>query len=407
MAKVFYARDTILEAFVQELMNMPINILLALYLVYSRYLFNMGPSYMFSRSVDTLRIDGYLSLVLLTHDELVAFHRLMKYGEPLSMGKTQPSVDTYSYKCTAGLKTLLVEYLLMQNRHLTGKERNPKTRDEWREANGGIPLLTDLCLAMRSDPLGVIRGLGEVVTCIYGPAVTYAFPNPLAAACCNSVVRVSLMSVLDGTALNWCQQEVLRARMSDTVLLGKVKDPELVVFNFRGQLQCRMGFWNLKPLTADRREILRIPAWKGSFELVKRELEMTLEKEILPTVVPEFPIVRSMTLGMNSPLVVPSLYARAAVEKQQREFTDGWDPLFIGYTAAVYFHTCDVKINSWTTQAKKMRGSMPPKFEFRDILRTLDRADLENMLPVLDDRRMIVEEGDIALKDEMKFATRK
>ena len=57
----------------------------------------------------------------------------------------------------------------------------------------------------------------------------------------NSVVHVSLISVLDGTALNWCRQEVLRARMSNIVLFGKVKDPELVVFNFRGQLQCRMG----------------------------------------------------------------------------------------------------------------------------------------------------------------------
>ena len=62
---------------------------------------------------------------------------------------------------------------------------------------------------------------------------------------------------------------------------------------------------------------------KGSFELVKKKLEMTLEKELLPTIVPEFPIVRRMTLGMNSPLVVPSLDARVAVEKQQREFTEG------------------------------------------------------------------------------------
>ena len=152
---------------------------------------------------------------------------------------------------------------------------------------------------------------------------------------------------------------------------------------------------------------MRIPAWKGSFELVKKELEMTLEKEILPTVVPEFPTVRRMSLGMNSPLVVPSLDARAAVEKQQREFTDGWDPVFVGYTAAVFFHTCDIKINSWTTQAKKMRGSMPPKFEVRYILRTLDQADLENMLAVWDDGRMILEEGHIALKDKMKFAKRK
>ena len=141
--------------------------------------------------------------------------------------------------------------------------------------------------------------------------------------------------------------------------------------------------------------------------MAKKELEATLQKEVLPATIPEFPTVRRMTLGMNSPLVVPSLFARTTVEKQQVEFTDDWDPLFIGYTAAVYFHTCDIKIDSWTTQAKKMRGSMPPKFEVREILRTLDRASLENGLPIWDDGRMIVEEEHIALKDEMKFATRK
>ena len=260
--------------------------------------------------------------------------------------------------------------------------------------------------------MGIIRGLEEVVTCIYGAAVTYAFPDPLVTPYRNSV------TLNDGTTLNWCQQEVLRAQMSNTVLFGKVKDQELMVYNFRGQLQCRMGgkregpietypkFWNLNPLTASGQEVLRTPAWKKSFELVKRELEAILEKEILPTTIPEFPTVRRMTLGMNSSLMVPSLFKRAAAEGQQRELTDGWDPLLIGYTAAVYFHTCDIKINSWTTQAKKMRGSLPPKLKIREVLRKLERAGLENMLPVWDDGRMIVEEGHIALKDEMKFATR-
>ena len=229
MARVFYAKDAIFDVFVQELLNMPINLLLALYLVYPRYLFNMVPAYMFSRGVETLRIDGYVTLVLLTHGELMAFHRLMKYGEPLSMESAHPSAETYSDKCTAGLKTLLVEYLLMQNRYLTVEERNPKTKEELKEANEGMLLLTNLCFAMRSEPLGMITGLGEVVTFIYGPA-----------AYRNSVVYVSLISVLDGTALNWCKQEELRARMSDTLLFGKVKDPDLMVFNFRGQLQCRM-----------------------------------------------------------------------------------------------------------------------------------------------------------------------
>ena len=102
MAGVFCAKDTIFGAFVQELLSMPISLLLALYLVYPRYLFNMGPAYILSRVVETLRIDGYLALVLLTHGELVPFHRLMKYGEPLSMRKTHSSIDIYSYKCAAG-----------------------------------------------------------------------------------------------------------------------------------------------------------------------------------------------------------------------------------------------------------------------------------------------------------------
>ena len=196
-----------------------------------------------------------------------------------------------------------------------------------------------------------------------------AFPDPLVATYRNSVVHMSLIRrrETDETALNWCRQEVLRARMSKTVLFGEVKDTELVVFSFRGQLQCRMGgkregpietylkFWNLNPLKADGQEILRIPAWEKIFELVKRELEVTLEKEILPATIPEFPTVKRMTLGMNNSLVVPSLFAIATVERQQKEFTDGWDPLFIGYTALVYFHTCDIKINSLSTRAKKNR----------------------------------------------------
>ena len=67
MAGVFCAKETIFVVFVQELLSMPESLLLALYLVYPRYLFNMGPAYMFSRGVETLRIDGYLALVLLTH----------------------------------------------------------------------------------------------------------------------------------------------------------------------------------------------------------------------------------------------------------------------------------------------------------------------------------------------------
>ena len=50
---------------------------------------------------------------------------------------------------------------------------------------------------------------------------------------------------------------------------------------------------------------------------------------------------------------------------------------------------------------------MRPKFEVRDILRTHEQAKLENKLPIWDDAGKIVEEEHIALKDEIRFATRK
>ena len=40
-----------------------------------------------------------------------------------------------------------------------------------------MPLLTDLSLALRTDPLALIRGATEFVRVIYGPAVTFAFPD--------------------------------------------------------------------------------------------------------------------------------------------------------------------------------------------------------------------------------------
>ena len=48
-----------------------------------------------------------------------------------------------------------------------------------------------------------------------------------------------------------------------------------------------------------------------------------------------------------------------------------------------------------------------PYIEVRDNLRTLEEAGLENKLPIYDDGRMIVEEGHMALKDDMNFVTRK
>ena len=88
-------------------------------------------------------------------------HEILKFLSPC-WGRDFMA-EVFGTKATTK-ETLLVQYLMMQNRHMTGEENNPKSREEWKKTNGGMPLLTDLCLATRSDPMGIIRGLEEVVT---------------------------------------------------------------------------------------------------------------------------------------------------------------------------------------------------------------------------------------------------
>ena len=88
---------------------------------------------------------------------------------------------------------------------------------------------------------------------------------------------------------------------------------------------------------------------------------MILEQDVLPATLPDFATVRRVTLAMNNLMLVPSVQVRKVVERQQRVFTQGWDPLFIGYFA--YFHSSEIKINSWMNEAKKMRELMPPRYD--------------------------------------------
>ena len=60
-------------------------------------------------------------------------------------------------------------------------------------------------------------------------------------------------------------------------------------------------------------------------DLIRKELEMILEWDVLPAKIPEFPTVRRRTLRMNSPMLVPSVQAREGVVRQQKVFTQGWD----------------------------------------------------------------------------------
>ena len=82
---------------------------------------------------------------------------------------------------------------------------------------------------MRTDPLALIRGATEFVTVKYGPAVTFAFLDVEVEAYRRSVLHMNLISAVDGSALNWCKQHVLRELMSEDLLFAKISEPEMTV----------------------------------------------------------------------------------------------------------------------------------------------------------------------------------
>ena len=100
------------------------------------------------------------------------------------------------------LRHTLIQYLLQQNRFGTGEDETIQKEEDVRRHVGDMPLLTDLSLAMRTDPLALIRGATESVTVIYGPAVTFAFPDVKVEAYRRSVLHLNLISAVDGSALN-------------------------------------------------------------------------------------------------------------------------------------------------------------------------------------------------------------
>ena len=57
----------------------------------------------------------------------------------------------------------------------------------------GMPLLTDLVVMMRIDPLALIHGLREFVKVVYGPVVSFVVPDVQVWAYMNSVLYVKLV----------------------------------------------------------------------------------------------------------------------------------------------------------------------------------------------------------------------
>ena len=89
---------------------------------------------------------------------------------------------------------------------VTGEDKVATRAGECRQYCG-MPLLTDLAVVMRIDPLALVHGSKEFVTVVYGPMMSFVFPDVQVKAYRNSVLYVNLVTVVNCSVLNLLEQK--------------------------------------------------------------------------------------------------------------------------------------------------------------------------------------------------------
>ena len=158
-----------------------------------------------TEGVQNLRLDGLVTPIPITHRNLGGLINLTRYPEQMkeNVRKFDLKGPTDSWSKIRDLRYTLIQYLLQQNRFGTGEDETIQREEDARRHAGGMPLLTDLSLAMRTNRLALIRGATEFVTVIYGPSVTFGFADVKVEAYRRSVLHLNLISAVDESALNW------------------------------------------------------------------------------------------------------------------------------------------------------------------------------------------------------------
>ena len=369
------ASRNLTASFVKDIRKLSIGLVLALYVTFGHENFVKGPANLFTQALADLRLDGLLTLIAMTYDRLGDLLVLLCYPEQLlgTSREFNAQLETASLRKMKDWRTLLLQYLLQQNRSVTGEDKVATNAGECKQYCG-IPLLTDLAVMMRIDPLALVHGLREFVTVVYGPVITFAFPDVQVKAYRNSVFYVNLVSVVDCSVLNWVDQSELRRLASDDRLFGRIAEPGWVLMDFNNHFKCRMGredlshiqfnpkLWNLRPVVKDTGEAVRVPQLPGAYTHAKENQQTWLPGfRPLPDQCPRYPPIRRMLLGVTSPIIAPRIGAARDAEKRMLKWSEGMEPRFISWNAAAA-HTFDFSFpDAWSRKKIKALPSRRPE----------------------------------------------
>ena len=123
-------------------------------------------------SFGRLETGGLLTLIAMTYGRLDDLLVLLRYPEQLqgTSREFNAQLETASLRKMKDRRILLLQYLLQQSRSITGEDKVATDVGECKQYCG-MPLLTDMAVMMRVDPLALIHGLQEFVTVVYGAMV--------------------------------------------------------------------------------------------------------------------------------------------------------------------------------------------------------------------------------------------
>ena len=222
--------------------KLSIGLVLALYVTFGHENFVNGPANLFTQALADLRLDGLPTLIAMTYGWLGDLFVLLRYPEKLQGASRELNapLETASYGKMKDWRILLLQYLRQHKRSITREDKVATGASECKQYCG-MPLLTDLAVIMRINPLALVHGLREFVTVVYGPVMSYVFPDGQAKAYRNSVLYVILVSVVDCSVLNWVEYKELRGLASADRLFGKIAEPGWMLMDFNNNFKCRMG----------------------------------------------------------------------------------------------------------------------------------------------------------------------
>ena len=369
------ASRNLIASFVKDIRKPSIDLILALYVTFGHENFVKGPANLFIQALADLRLDGLLTLIAMTYGRMGDLLVLLRYPEQLqgTSRDLNAQLETASLKKMKDWRILLLQYLLQQNRSITGEDKVATDAGECKQYCG-MPLQTYLAIMMRIDPLTLIHGLRDFVTVAYGPVMSFAFPDVQVKAYRNSVLYVNLVSVVDCSVLNWVEQKELRGLASDARLFGRISQTGWVLMDFNNNFKCRMGredlshvqfnpkLWNLRPMVKDSGEAMRVPLLPEAYAHVKENQQAWLSgSRPLTDKCPRYPPIRRMLLGVTSPVIAPRIGAARDAEKRMLKLSEGMTPCFISWNVAA-MHTFDFTFpDDWSRKKIKASPSRKPE----------------------------------------------